>query len=150
MVVDSYYYGKLVVAPLNIVLYNVFTPHGPDLYGECGVRSQGATPRFSGRAFCDCPEAKAAWQLPRLQLLLLDTGCLCRAGSALPASFHCPEAARRCLTVCAQVRVCLSAWICSWLLFLTVRLHNFVKVRNLHNPDLFLSVSCTSGAEINF
>lgn len=34
MVVDSYYYGKLVVAPLNIVLYNVFTPHGPDLYGE--------------------------------------------------------------------------------------------------------------------
>ncbi|XP_019345700.2 alpha-1,2-mannosyltransferase ALG9 isoform X1 [Alligator mississippiensis] len=33
VVVDSYYYGKLVVAPLNIVLYNVFTPHGPDLYG---------------------------------------------------------------------------------------------------------------------
>ncbi|XP_041098213.1 alpha-1,2-mannosyltransferase ALG9 isoform X2 [Polyodon spathula] len=31
--VDSYYYGKLVVAPLNIVLYNVFSPHGPDLYG---------------------------------------------------------------------------------------------------------------------
>ncbi|XP_062894824.1 alpha-1,2-mannosyltransferase ALG9 isoform X1 [Mobula hypostoma] len=31
--VDSYYYGKLVVAPLNIVLYNVFTPHGPDIYG---------------------------------------------------------------------------------------------------------------------
>ncbi|XP_069732675.1 alpha-1,2-mannosyltransferase ALG9 isoform X4 [Phaenicophaeus curvirostris] len=30
--VDSYYYGKLVVAPLNIVLYNVFTSHGPDLY----------------------------------------------------------------------------------------------------------------------
>uniref|UniRef100_A0A2K6ET19 Mannosyltransferase n=1 Tax=Propithecus coquereli TaxID=379532 RepID=A0A2K6ET19_PROCO len=28
-----YYYGKLVIAPLNIVLYNVFTPHGPDLYG---------------------------------------------------------------------------------------------------------------------
>jgi len=34
VVVDSYYYGKLVVAPLNIVLYNVFTSHGPDLYGE--------------------------------------------------------------------------------------------------------------------
>ena len=34
MVIDSYYYGKLVVAPLNIVLYNVFTPHGPDLYGK--------------------------------------------------------------------------------------------------------------------
>ncbi|MGH0144147.1 UNVERIFIED_CONTAM: hypothetical protein FKN15_002112 [Acipenser sinensis] len=30
--VDSYYYGKLVIAPLNIVLYNVFSPHGPDLY----------------------------------------------------------------------------------------------------------------------
>uniref|UniRef100_A0A8C7A2K8 Mannosyltransferase n=1 Tax=Neovison vison TaxID=452646 RepID=A0A8C7A2K8_NEOVI len=33
VVIDSYYYGKLVVAPVNIVLYNVFTPHGPDLYG---------------------------------------------------------------------------------------------------------------------
>nr|XP_013811792.1 PREDICTED: alpha-1,2-mannosyltransferase ALG9 [Apteryx mantelli mantelli] len=33
VIVDSYYYGKLVVAPLNIVLYNVFTSHGPDLYG---------------------------------------------------------------------------------------------------------------------
>ncbi|KAL8173571.1 UNVERIFIED_CONTAM: mannosyltransferase, partial [Gekko kuhli] len=33
VVVDSYHYGKLVIAPLNIVLYNVFTPHGPDLYG---------------------------------------------------------------------------------------------------------------------
>uniref|UniRef100_A0A8C6SAZ7 Mannosyltransferase n=1 Tax=Neogobius melanostomus TaxID=47308 RepID=A0A8C6SAZ7_9GOBI len=31
--VDSFFYGKLVVAPLNILLYNVFTPHGPDLYG---------------------------------------------------------------------------------------------------------------------
>ncbi|XP_077062581.1 alpha-1,2-mannosyltransferase ALG9 isoform X1 [Siphateles boraxobius] len=31
--IDSYYYGKLVIAPLNIILYNVFTPHGPDLYG---------------------------------------------------------------------------------------------------------------------
>ncbi|XP_051788231.1 alpha-1,2-mannosyltransferase ALG9 isoform X2 [Erpetoichthys calabaricus] len=30
--IDSYYYGKLVNAPLNIVLYNVFTAHGPDLY----------------------------------------------------------------------------------------------------------------------
>ncbi|XP_073095931.1 alpha-1,2-mannosyltransferase ALG9 isoform X8 [Manis javanica] len=34
VVIDSYYYGKLVVTPLNIVLYNVFTPHGPDLYGK--------------------------------------------------------------------------------------------------------------------
>ncbi|XP_032824258.1 alpha-1,2-mannosyltransferase ALG9 [Petromyzon marinus] len=33
VLVDSYYYGKLVCAPLNIILYNVFTPHGPDLYG---------------------------------------------------------------------------------------------------------------------
>ncbi|XP_051903118.1 alpha-1,2-mannosyltransferase ALG9 isoform X1 [Hippocampus zosterae] len=31
--VDSFFYGKLVVAPLNILLYNVFTSHGPDLYG---------------------------------------------------------------------------------------------------------------------
>lgn len=31
--VDSMYYGKLVIAPLNIVLYNVFSNHGPDLYG---------------------------------------------------------------------------------------------------------------------
>lgn len=34
MAVDSYFYGKAVVAPLNILLYNVFTPHGPDLYGN--------------------------------------------------------------------------------------------------------------------
>lgn len=32
--VDSYFYGKAVVAPLNILLYNVFTSHGPDLYGN--------------------------------------------------------------------------------------------------------------------
>ncbi|KAJ8309924.1 LOW QUALITY PROTEIN: hypothetical protein KUTeg_011789 [Tegillarca granosa] len=31
--VDLQYYGKLVIAPLNIVIYNVFTDHGPDLYG---------------------------------------------------------------------------------------------------------------------
>ncbi|KJH43721.1 plasmid Maintenance Protein [Dictyocaulus viviparus] len=30
---DSYYYGKRVLAPLNIVLYNVFSEHGPDIYG---------------------------------------------------------------------------------------------------------------------
>lgn len=34
MAVDSYFYGKAVVAPLNILLYNVFTSHGPDLYGN--------------------------------------------------------------------------------------------------------------------
>ncbi|XP_019620382.1 PREDICTED: alpha-1,2-mannosyltransferase ALG9-like isoform X2 [Branchiostoma belcheri] len=33
MMVDTVYYGKLVVAPLNIVLYNVFSDHGPDIYG---------------------------------------------------------------------------------------------------------------------
>uniref|UniRef100_A0A8C5CXK7 Mannosyltransferase n=1 Tax=Gadus morhua TaxID=8049 RepID=A0A8C5CXK7_GADMO len=33
VMVDSFFYGKLVIAPLNILLYNVFTPHGPDLYG---------------------------------------------------------------------------------------------------------------------
>ncbi|XP_032777256.2 alpha-1,2-mannosyltransferase ALG9 isoform X1 [Daphnia magna] len=33
ILVDSYHYGRLVVAPLNIVLYNVFSGHGPDLYG---------------------------------------------------------------------------------------------------------------------
>ncbi|VDN17655.1 unnamed protein product [Gongylonema pulchrum] len=31
--VDSYYFGKTVLAPLNIVLYNVFSSHGPNLYG---------------------------------------------------------------------------------------------------------------------
>lgn len=31
--IDSGYYGKTVIAPLNIVLYNIFTDHGPDLYG---------------------------------------------------------------------------------------------------------------------
>lgn len=30
---DSVYYGKLVFAPLNIVLYNVFSSHGANLYG---------------------------------------------------------------------------------------------------------------------
>lgn len=40
--VDSFFYGKLVVAPLNILLYNVFTPHGPDLYGNI----HGHTPFF--------------------------------------------------------------------------------------------------------
>ena len=30
---DSFYYGKPVLPTLNIILYNVFTSHGPDLYG---------------------------------------------------------------------------------------------------------------------
>eukprot|EP00096_Caligus_rogercresseyi_P013813 TRINITY_DN6412_c0_g1_i1.p1 TRINITY_DN6412_c0_g1~~TRINITY_DN6412_c0_g1_i1.p1 ORF type:complete len:577 (-),score=53.78 TRINITY_DN6412_c0_g1_i1:48-1778(-) len=33
IVIDWVYYGKPVFAPLNIVLYNIFTSHGPDLYG---------------------------------------------------------------------------------------------------------------------
>jgi len=32
-IIDSYFYGRLVVAPLNIVLYNIFSNHGPDIYG---------------------------------------------------------------------------------------------------------------------
>lgn len=31
--IDSNYFGKFTIAPLNIVLYNVFTSHGPNLYG---------------------------------------------------------------------------------------------------------------------
>ncbi|XP_033760507.1 alpha-1,2-mannosyltransferase ALG9-like [Pecten maximus] len=31
--IDYQHYLKLVIAPLNIVMYNVFTSHGPDLYG---------------------------------------------------------------------------------------------------------------------
>ena len=31
--IDSIYYGKLVLTPLNIVLYNVFGKGGPNLYG---------------------------------------------------------------------------------------------------------------------
>ncbi|CAH0600166.1 unnamed protein product [Chrysodeixis includens] len=31
--VDSWHYGRLVVAPWNIIAYNIFTEHGPDLYG---------------------------------------------------------------------------------------------------------------------
>lgn len=33
IIVDSWHYGKFVVAPWNIVSYNIFTEHGPDLYG---------------------------------------------------------------------------------------------------------------------
>ncbi|CAN7992185.1 unnamed protein product [Ixodes hexagonus] len=31
--VDSHYFGRTVLAPLNIVLYNVFSSHGANLYG---------------------------------------------------------------------------------------------------------------------
>ena len=30
---DSSYFGRLVIAPYNIIHYNVLTSHGPDLYG---------------------------------------------------------------------------------------------------------------------
>ena len=35
--IDSHYYGGVVIAPLNIVLYNVFSEHGPDIYGNSSV-----------------------------------------------------------------------------------------------------------------
>jgi hypothetical protein len=31
---DSHYYGRRVLAPLNIIFYNVFTEHGANLYGK--------------------------------------------------------------------------------------------------------------------
>ncbi|KAG1697210.1 Alpha-1,2-mannosyltransferase ALG9 [Nymphon striatum] len=31
--IDTSHYGRFVMAPLNIVLYNVFSDHGPDIYG---------------------------------------------------------------------------------------------------------------------
>lgn len=31
--IDTSYFGKLTVAPLNLVIYNVFSSHGPNLYG---------------------------------------------------------------------------------------------------------------------
>lgn len=34
MVFDSHYYGRTVLAPFNIILYNLFSPHGPNLYGR--------------------------------------------------------------------------------------------------------------------
>lgn len=33
LVIDSTYFGRVAIAPLNIVLYNVFGRHGPNLYG---------------------------------------------------------------------------------------------------------------------
>lgn len=34
LAVDSLYYGRLVLAPLNIIIYNVFGKGGPTLYGK--------------------------------------------------------------------------------------------------------------------
>lgn len=33
ILVDLYFYRKILVAPVNIILYNVFSTHGPNLYG---------------------------------------------------------------------------------------------------------------------
>ncbi|CAF0756871.1 unnamed protein product [Didymodactylos carnosus] len=32
-IIDSYYYGKLVITPFNHIKYNIFSKHGPTLYG---------------------------------------------------------------------------------------------------------------------
>ena len=31
--IDSYYYGKLTITPWKLIAYNIFTEHGPNLYG---------------------------------------------------------------------------------------------------------------------
>lgn len=36
--IDSFFYGKTVIAPLGIVLYNVFGKGGPSLYGKAKTR----------------------------------------------------------------------------------------------------------------
>ena len=38
MYIDSFFYGKSVIAPLGIVLYNVFGKGGPNLYGEAKTK----------------------------------------------------------------------------------------------------------------
>lgn len=37
ILIDTQFYGKLTIAPLNIVTYNILTNHGPDLYGKLGA-----------------------------------------------------------------------------------------------------------------
>ncbi len=32
--IDSYYYGQLVITPFNHIRYNLFSKHGPTLYGK--------------------------------------------------------------------------------------------------------------------
>jgi len=32
--IDSYYYGQLVITPLNHIRYNLFSKYGPTLYGK--------------------------------------------------------------------------------------------------------------------
>lgn len=36
--IDSFFYGKTVIAPLGIVLYNVFGKGGPSLYGKAKTK----------------------------------------------------------------------------------------------------------------
>ena len=38
--IDSKYFGGIVIAPLNIVIYNVFSNHGPNIYGKFEKRGQ--------------------------------------------------------------------------------------------------------------
>lgn len=33
ILIDSSYFGRVVIAPLNLIIYNIFTSHGPNLYG---------------------------------------------------------------------------------------------------------------------
>ncbi|XP_058820849.1 alpha-1,2-mannosyltransferase ALG9 [Topomyia yanbarensis] len=33
VLVDSYFYGRLTFAPINILVYNIFSSHGPNLFG---------------------------------------------------------------------------------------------------------------------
>ena len=37
--IDSHFYGRTVITPLNIVLYNVFGKGGPSLYGKNSMTS---------------------------------------------------------------------------------------------------------------
>ena len=32
--IDSFYYGRLVITPVNHIVYNLFSSHGPTLYGR--------------------------------------------------------------------------------------------------------------------
>ena len=43
MYLDSFFYGKTVIAPLGIVLYNLFGRGGPSLYGMCNISDQSGS-----------------------------------------------------------------------------------------------------------
>ena len=59
--VDSFFYGKLVIAPLNILLYNVFTPHGPDLYGNLKKHRTSMCNFFSHTVIKTSPRSARLW-----------------------------------------------------------------------------------------